>query len=184
MVQHKTKYTFTVVSCHRNSTAQMPTENTAMSLVESSRAHIRELMGWFPDQESCRQWGGPEMRFPFSEKRFLEDIHWPKLPSYSAVGNDGRLLGFGQFYEKLGRCHLARLAVAPEVRGMGLGKKFVSSLMKISQDQLRKNEFSLYVLEQNTPALACYRSLGFKQVEEPEPAINLKDCIFMITAFD
>jgi hypothetical protein len=53
-------------------------------------------MSWFPDQQACAQWGGPAMRFPFTEERFLEDIHWGKMPSYSAVSDEFGLLGFGQ----------------------------------------------------------------------------------------
>jgi len=155
-----------------------------MRLVRSSETHIREVMTWFPDRHACAQWGGPAMRFPFTEDSFLEDIHWGKMPSYCAVNAEGDLLGFGQFYEKLGRCHLARLAVAPAFRGQGLGKAFISSLMNISKNQLGKNEFSLYVLEQNKPAIACYQSLGFRRADIREAVIDLKDCVFMITAFD
>ena len=93
-----------------------------MRLVSSSKAHVREIMTWFPDQHALAQWGGPDMRFPFTESSFFEDIHWGKLPSYCAVSDEFGLLGFGQFYEKLGRCHLARLAIAPELRGQGLEK--------------------------------------------------------------
>jgi ribosomal protein S18 acetylase RimI-like enzyme len=141
-------------------------------------------MSWFPDQLTCAQWAGPAMRFPFTEERFLEDIHWGKMPSYSAVNAADDLLGFGQFYEKLGRCHLARLAIAPAFRGQGLGKAFISSLMNISRNQLGQSEFSLYVLESNKPAVACYQSLGFRRAEVSEAVIDLKDCIFMIAAFD
>jgi ribosomal protein S18 acetylase RimI-like enzyme len=158
--------------------------NGTMRLVKSSGGHIREIMGWFPDRQSCTNWGGPAMRFPFTEESFLEDIHWGKLPSYCAVGPEDELLGFGQFYEKLGRCHLARLAIAPEFRGRGLGKDFISSLMNISSNELGYSEFSLYVLEFNNAAVACYQSLGFRRADIPEAVIDLKDCIFMITAFD
>jgi ribosomal protein S18 acetylase RimI-like enzyme len=155
-----------------------------MNLLPSNKTHIPELMNWFPDQRACAQWGGPDLRFPFTEKSFLQDIHWEKMPSYSALTEEGHLLGFGQFYEKLGRCHLARLTIAPQFRGLGLGRKFISSLMAISKEALGKTECSLFVLEQNLPAVACYKSLGFSPVEAPEAATKLKDCIFMITAFD
>ena len=155
-----------------------------MYLVPSRKTHIPELMSWFPDQQACAQWGGPDMRFPFTEKSFLQDIHWKKMPTYSALTEEGHVLGFGQFYEKLGRCHLARLAVAPQFRGQGLGREFISSLMAISKEQLGKTECSLYVLEQNPQAVACYKSLGLSPVMAPEADIKLKDCIYMIAAFD
>ena len=124
------------------------------------------------------------MRFPFTQDSFLEDIHWGRMSSYCAISDEFGLVGFGQFYEKLGRCHLARLAIAPELRGQGLGKTFISSLMKFSADLVELNEFSLYVLERNKPAVCCYQSLGFRQAKAPEVFKGMEDCIFMITAFD
>jgi ribosomal protein S18 acetylase RimI-like enzyme len=158
--------------------------NIDMQLQPSQKEHVLEIMSWFPKISDCRQWGGPEMRFPFREKSFLEDIHWKKISSYSAITQEGPLLGFGQFYEKRGRCHLARLAVSPKYRGLGLGKTFIRSLMHIGQKQLNTNKFSLYVLSNNTPAVACYQKLGFELAETPQEVINLKYCVYMIAAFD
>ncbi|MFC1796792.1 GNAT family N-acetyltransferase [Pseudomonadota bacterium] len=158
--------------------------DTQMQLQPSRKEHALEIMNWFPEEDDCRQWGGPIMRFPFREKTFLEDIHWKKIPSYSAITHEGLLLGFGQFYEKLGRCHLARLAVSPQYRSLGLGRTFICSLMHVGQEQLDTNRFSLYVLSNNAPAVACYQSLGFELAETPEEAIKLKYCVYMIAAFD
>ena len=72
----------------------------------------REIMGWFPDKESVTRWGSPYTRYPLTDDTFFEDIYWDRIDSRVARTPDGRLLGFGQFYLKLGRCHLARLAVA------------------------------------------------------------------------
>jgi ribosomal protein S18 acetylase RimI-like enzyme len=158
--------------------------NIKMQLQPSHKEHMLEIMSWFPEVSDLRRWGGPEMRFPFREKSFLEDIHWKKISSYSAITNQGQLLGFGQFYEKLGRCHLARLAVSPHYRGLGLGKTFVRSLMHVGQQQLNTNKFSLYVLSNNAPAVACYQSLGFELAKTPEEVTNMKYCVYMIAAFD
>jgi len=151
-----------------------------MRVVPSRKVHIQEIMNWFPRQEACVQWGGPNMRYPFTENTFLEDIYWKKMPSYSAVTSEGHLLGFGQFYEKHGRCHLARLAVAPQYRGQGFGTEFISLLMNIGEKQSKSCGFSLYVLLHNKSAVTCYKSLGFRPAAAPETDIKLKDCIFMI----
>ena len=155
-----------------------------MHILPSSTEHALEIMNWFPEEDDCRQWGGPKMRFPFREKTFLEDIHWKKMPSYSAVTHEGSLLGFGQFYEKLGRCHLARLAVSPLYRGLGLGRTFIRALMQVGRKQLNTNRFSLYVLSNNAPAVACYQSVGFELAETPEEVMKMKHCVYMIAAFD
>jgi len=150
--------------------------------IQSARLeHVREIMAWFPDEQSCVQWGGPLMHFPLEESRFFEDIRWKKMESRVTVADDRRVLGFGQFYEKLGRCHLARLAVAPELRGRGLGSTFISSLMIDGQDKLGTEEYSLFVLTGNQAAYKCYARLGFQMADYPEGDTKLEDCIFMIT---
>ena len=131
-----------------------------MRLVPSNIAHIREIMTWFPSPETCVQWGGPDMRFPFAENTFLEDIHWKKMPSYSAVTSEGQLIGFGQFYEKQGRCHLARLAVSPSCRGQGLGKKFISMLMGIGKKQLKSSGFRFTCSSIMSPLWFVIKVLG------------------------
>jgi hypothetical protein len=36
-------------------------------------ARLDELMRWFPDETSCRVWGGPHFRWPCSAATFRED---------------------------------------------------------------------------------------------------------------
>jgi ribosomal protein S18 acetylase RimI-like enzyme len=143
--------------------------------------HVREIMAWFPDEESCRQWGGPLMHFPLEETRFCDDIGLGKLDSRVALADDNSVLGFGQYYGKLGRCHLARLAVAPRLQGKGVGSKFISGLMIDGQERLGTEDFSLFVLTGNDAACNCYRRLGFQQTDYPEGDPMIEDCIFMIT---
>lgn len=106
-------------------------------------------MSWLPDRQQCQQWGGPHFRFPFNRASFLEDCHWPELPSYVFQDNGGELLAFGQFYQHLGRCHLARLIVSPNHRGAGLGSALVTQLAQIGIRALQVTECSLFVLRTN-----------------------------------
>jgi ribosomal protein S18 acetylase RimI-like enzyme len=141
--------------------------------------HAREIMAWFPDKESVIRWGSPYMRYPLQEETFFEDIYWDRISARVTLGEDGRLLGFGQFYPKLGRCHLARLLINPDFRGRGLGEKFVAGLMKHGSEQLDTEEFSLYVMTANKPAYNCYRNLGFNLAQYPHNDPHLENCVFM-----
>ena len=152
-----------------------------MKTEKAELEHAREIIGWFPDKESVIRWGSPYMRYPLQEEMFLEDIFWGRINSRIAVGEDGRLLGFGQFYLKLGRCHLARLVINPALRGQGLGEEFVAALMKFGSGKLETQEFSLYVMTANRPAFNCYRSLGFTLAEYPHGDSQLENCVFMVT---
>lgn len=134
-------------------------------LVPTPIDHLPLLLAWFPDREAAFRWGGPGLRYPFTAATFAEDIRWGRMASWSLVDSAHTLLGFGQYYLNHGRCHLARLAVDPASRGMGLGRRLVCELVQTGLQDLRVAECSLFVLNDNHPAIRCYRAAGF----EPRP---------------
>lgn len=146
-------------------------------------AHLPELMSWFPDTISCQTWGGVEFRFPFTEASFREDAKLSSLPAWSLVRNDdGALAGFGQFYLRVGRCHLGRLAIAPDSRGTGLGSTLVRELCRRGGAALGVDSYSLFVVPENERALRLYRRLGFSTAPYPEPTPALIGYIYMVAS--
>ena len=137
-------------------------------------------MNWFPDCTSCRTWGGPEFRYPFSEDTFREDAKVLELPSWSLVDADGTFCAFGQYYPRLGLCHLGRLAVAPALRGRGVGRVLVHALAERGLAALKADGCSLFVLTSNERAARLYRRLGFVAQPYPGPAPLFDDCIYMV----
>jgi ribosomal protein S18 acetylase RimI-like enzyme len=152
-----------------------------MDIAKTSLADIAVLKSWFPDQAASYLWGGPGLRFPFTDESFREDIHWEKMPSYSLRDDAGEFLGFGQYYEKAGRCHLARLVISPSLRGKGQGQWFVARLMEVGMKDLGVDACSLFVLKNNDKALRCYTGLGFRQVPYPPEHKVFDDIDFMVT---
>lgn len=64
---------------------------------------------------------------------------------------------------------LAKLAVDPSTRGMGIGRRICERALEIARDRGAKSAF----LESNTllrPAITLYRKLGFKELKEYVPA--------------
>ena len=155
-----------------------------MNIQKALLEDTREIMGWFPDEKSVILWGSPYTRYPLREETFLTDIYWDRISSRVARTEDGRLLAFGQFYLKLGRCHLARLVINPEFRGRGLGEAFVAALMKHGAESLGTDTFSLYVMTYNKPAYNCYKNLGFELAPNPDGDAKLENCVFMVAALD
>lgn len=151
-----------------------------MQLIPFSTTRLPELMGWFPDAASCRLWGGPEFRHPFTPASFREDAKVDSLPSRALLADDGSLAAFGQYYLRLGRCHLGRLAVAPALRGRGIGGRLVRELARHGTRELGVDGLSLFVLPGNERALALYRRLGFSAMPYPEPAPAFDGCIYMV----
>ena len=104
----------------------------------------------------------------------------PELPSFSLIGDDRELLGFGQYYLRVGRCHLARLVISPPHRGQGLGAVLVLGLCRRGCKNLGVQECSLFVLPDKAPALNLYRRLGF--AEAPYPGELPRDCVYMMVS--
>ena len=153
-----------------------------LHLVKATREHLLRMGSWFPDQESCRVWGGPEFRFPFTAETFLADSKWADLASHALIRNSTELCGFGQFYLRAGRCHLGRLAISPDCRGQGLGTQLIALLQKAGKQQLGTTEYSLFVSFTNTAAKALYERLGFKCVPYPEKGFEIPDCHYMVAS--
>lgn len=91
--------------------------------------------------------------------------------------------GFGQYYTRLERQHLCRIAVNPSARGLGLGKVLVQKLIQQARSTLSdsSNALSLFVNKDNTVAMGLYMSLGFEIVEYPQqPPVGIEHCHYMV----
>lgn len=151
-----------------------------MDLISASDGDIPDLMTWFHDARSTQEWGGWAFRFPFDDKTFREDVQLSELASFVARGEKGELIAFGQVRNKFGRGHVARLAVAPDRRGQGLGSELVSSLCQKTTELFDCSENSLFVSKVNVAAIRCYTGLGFREAPYPEDDGMEHKTFFMI----
>ena len=145
-------------------------------------SQLPELMSWFADRRSCQVWGGPAFRFPFSAASFREDARLGYQPTWTLTDQGRALLGCGQYYLRVGRCHLARLAIAPTCRGRGYGSTLIHLLCRTAAAELGVDSFSLFVDSGNDGALRLYRRLGFSQQPYPESSPGLAGCVYMVSA--
>jgi ribosomal protein S18 acetylase RimI-like enzyme len=149
-------------------------------LVPATKEHLKAMLSWFPDRLSVVTWGGPEFRFPFTEQSFYEDSWAASLASCALVEDSGELLAFGQYYPRVGRCHLGRLAVNPARRGQGLGTRLIASLVELGAPKLGAEECSLFVSAHNPQAKRLYDRLGFVAVPYPEAGGAVPNSYYMI----
>jgi ribosomal protein S18 acetylase RimI-like enzyme len=157
-------------------------ETVAVKLQPFDVAYLPELMGWFPDGRATTVWGGPGFRFPFTEASFREDARIDSLPTRALHDDRGHFVGFGQYYERAGRCHLGRLAIAPSMRNHGYGTQLVRALCVEGGQALGFDTFSLFVLPGNARALRLYANLGFVTATYPEPSPLFVDCVYMVAS--
>ena len=150
-----------------------------MNLVQPEERHLLEMMDWFKSERDLTEWAGPGFRFPFNQQSFREDLKLDELSSYSLVSESERFLAFGQYYERLGRCHLGRLAVSPVGRGRGVARQLIAQLCAKGMDQLDADECSLFVMQQNTSAIRAYKKSGFDFSTYPD-GVGIEDCLYMV----
>ncbi len=150
-----------------------------MELREANKADCLLLMSWFEDKAALQIWSGPNVRYPLNQESFTEDIQLAKLDSYILEDEDNNLVAFGQFYERLGRCHLGRLVVNPIYRRQGFGELLIKKLGQKGQSTLGLKGLSLFVLKTNKVALALYRKMDFEITDYPEP-LAIDGCLYLI----
>lgn len=100
---------------------------------------------------------------PWQEQHFLDELDSPHAFPLSAFVEGNRLAGYICPLQVLDEGHILNVAVAPEFRGMGIGRLLVQRVL----DDCRAAgaEFvSLEVRVSNETAIGLYRQLGFREV--------------------
>lgn len=131
--------------------------------------HAGTLLGWVQSPAELDAWasaGDSEL----SPALFREWHADPDVHPFLLLG-EGRLCGYGEVWEDQaeGEAELARILVAPDERGRGIGRRFVGLLARRALDR-GFDEIGLRVLPSNAPALACYRRAGFVRAKPEEEA--------------
>jgi ribosomal protein S18 acetylase RimI-like enzyme len=148
-----------------------------MQIRTATEEDLLALAGWFRSEHEARQWGGPAMHFPLDLAQLRADIQWDTARSYALVDEDGRLAGFAQILNRFGRRHLARIAVAPALRGRGIGRRLMTAVLEATGDG---PDFSLFVYEDNIAARKLYEHMGFEAHPCPPEQPQIQDCLFMV----
>ena len=99
---------------------------------------------------------------PWSRQALKEELTNPAV--CFLVGEEaGEMLGYAGMHCAAGECYVDNVAVFPEARRQGVGRKLMEALLQAAA--ARGGEFlSLEVRPSNLEALALYRGLGFREV--------------------
>ncbi|REJ85731.1 MAG: GNAT family N-acetyltransferase [Acidobacteria bacterium] len=158
-------------------------------LAEVTAERLDQLAGWWSSADEVLAWGGPEFRWPFDDDSFRDDLRLQANTSRFLVDSRGRTLAFGQSYGRGGRLHLARLAVAPDRRGAGVGGELIRRLIRLGGAGDRSLETSLFVLAENSAAIRCYEREGFRRTSMPAgegwlDRLGGREVLFMVRPAD
>ena len=97
---------------------------------------------------------------PWTKSTFMAEIKMNKLARYYVVEVDGRVVGYGGLWLIMDEAHITNIAIHPEYRGKGIGKKLVGGLIE-ETSKINIYKITLEVRPSNTAALALYRKFGF-----------------------
>jgi ribosomal protein S18 acetylase RimI-like enzyme len=151
-----------------------------MILRPAADEDLNTVISWIKDQEACKLWAGPVVRFPLTLQRLKQDIAYSNENTFAMQDAAGELLGLGQLLDKANnRIHLARIIVAPNQRGKGLGDLLCRLLVDEGLKRFGDVYFTLNVYSDNANAVKLYQKLGFKATAAPSDSIPDKEIVHM-----
>lgn len=98
---------------------------------------------------------------PWSERSFRHEITNPHAIFIAAILG-GKIVGYGGVWKVVDEAHVTTVAVAPDVRGQGIGRKIMLELLARCKQQGMACS-TLEVRASNAPAIKLYESLGYVQ---------------------
>jgi ribosomal protein S18 acetylase RimI-like enzyme len=141
-------------------------------LTRFSADDAERVLGWVTSAAEARRWAGltkwPPPAGILQAWHAEPDVH----PFTLTLGGSDGPIGYGEVWldAEEDEAELARLLIAPTVRGHGYGRQLVELL---TDEARRKGFFAVWlrVMPENAQAIACYRSAGFVRATESEEAV-------------
>ena len=140
--------------------------------------NLGTLLSWTKSARELRMWAGETFPKLPDEMTFRTHLNRHGIRAYQAADRRGRFVGYAELVGRTGGDGiLCRVIIDPARRGIGSGKALVELL---SDEAFRKIGFKrllLNVFTFNTPALRCYRALGFRPLlKRPKPRSFQGEC--------
>lgn len=97
---------------------------------------------------------------PWSRQSFVDEMTTNVCARYLVAEAGGRVLGYAGAWIVLDEGHVTNIALRPEARGRGLGRRLMAALMQYASN-LGVSYMTLEVRRSNLIAQRLYVSLGF-----------------------
>lgn len=120
------------------------------------------VVRWFPTRRDAVLWAGPDVPDPVDGMWLARDV--ARRAHYVLTSPEGSLAGmFGVvFHLSERRAHLIRFALAPALRGRGLGELLARAAIEVASSQGAAERLTLAVYAHNAPARRTYERAGFR----------------------
>jgi ribosomal protein S18 acetylase RimI-like enzyme len=143
---------------------------------------LDSVSAWVATAQQCRNWAGRLVAFPIEPAALAESIEFTEDNAW-CMSLDGELVGFGQLLQRSERrVHLARVIIAPDLRGLGYGTLLCEKLLETAADATPCEIVTLNVYRANLAAQALYVRLGFRAIELPPSPERDPEVLLMMRA--
>jgi ribosomal protein S18 acetylase RimI-like enzyme len=128
-----------------------------------------ELIGWFPNADALRLFAGETLTWPLTSVQLDALRTDPRVHAWTGWTTGGPALGVA--HAELvrvddERARLARVAVAPAHRRLGLGAELIGEMLA-EAGTLGMRHVELNVYANNSSARRLYRAAGFEDGDAP-----------------
>ncbi|QCX33967.1 ribosomal-protein-alanine N-acetyltransferase [Caloramator sp. E03] len=100
---------------------------------------------------------------PWSKEAFINELTINKCANYRVVVKDNRVIAYGGMWIMLDEAHITNIAVHPEFRRCGIGKRLINDMINCCKEK-NVHAITLEVRESNLPAINLYKSFNFIEV--------------------
>ncbi len=127
------------------------------------------ILSWQMDEKAFYQWTAGKLgEYPLSGEGFA----WTKALMRFTLLDEKEAAGFFTLRnpgDTLDEVRFGFVIVDPRKRGRGYGKEMLRLGLKYAFEIYGAKKASLGVFENNLPACACYRAVGFRETPTEEP---------------
>jgi len=99
---------------------------------------------------------------PWKREHFVHELRHNRFSVNRVLRRGTRAVGYVSVWIIDRELQINKLAIDPDDRGSGLGRKLLERLLLLA-DETRCGRISLEVRPANTPALALYTAFGFRE---------------------
>ncbi len=148
----------------------MRSDESSFRLIPFRQEAAAKILAWVGSREELGHWCG-RTDYPLLDPSVFHS--WHNDPEVAAfLLEDGRaLVGYGEVWSDHSEqeIELARIIVAPEMRGLGIGRLLTQRLVQFAE-ACELGPIWLRVAPSHQRALRCYRKLRFVRASEEREA--------------
>jgi len=135
-------------------------------------ADCETVTSWIDDAEALYLFTGPRLTWPLEPRHLQAMTLSPGLTAWVVVDStDDAIAGHFDLTLEGGSARLARVIIAPALRGRGLSHTLVI-LAEERARELGAQQLTLNVIDGNLPAITTYERAGFRRTASERPGIS------------